>query len=171
MVEMGETVFRGSIEDCLEQLGRLFRKQAKSPEDFEQLKKPILDFCQISPRSITRWLYTDTVPEGERRVRLTCYLALIGYQVIEHDRLPMKCKFFAELIGFGILTASTGAEVLGYKSSDQLLRVLLGRENASKEKEELMWTTWLEHRDAFIHRKSEMRARFVPQSPKGGRDG
>ena len=103
-------IFRGHLEECVRHLGtRLVSGMPYSPRGIAKKLKPIADFCGVTNRSVSRWLVARRFPVGEVLIKFSCYLDMIGYRVIELERMPKSRRNFAELIGFGVLSSRQAA--------------------------------------------------------------
>lgn len=160
-----QELFRGHLEECLEHLGVRLPTGSKGAE---QARKPMADFCGVGTKAVSRWLYGQNtfpigLPKGVERLKLMCYLDMLGYRVIDFEHMSKGQKgrrYFAELIGFGVLTTKEATDLLGYASVSTLLNILLGRENASEERDQRMWEAWKERKDALEQKQNELRARY-----------
>ncbi|KKT00845.1 MAG: hypothetical protein UV76_C0007G0053 [Candidatus Nomurabacteria bacterium GW2011_GWA2_43_15] len=148
-------VFRGHLEECLRNLGTsLASSVPRGSREAAQAKKPVADFCGVTIGSITRWLRdTGSFPIGEPLIKLMCYLDMVGYRVIELERIPRIRRNFAELIGYGLLTSDQAAEFLGYASMSTFYQVLQGHHGASEDKEQKMWDVWKERKEELQQKK------------------
>ncbi len=157
MSEEKNEVFRGHFDECLQHLGAYFESMIKGgSRGAAQAKKPIADFCGVSVSTVVRWLYdNNSSPVGEARIKLMSYLDMIGYVVIELEKMPKYQRNFAELIGYGLITAEKAVELLGYGSTSTLYQVLQGHHGASGDKEQKMWDMWKARKDELVLRKEE----------------
>lgn len=155
MNEDRQEVFRGHFEECLRHLGTsLASSVPKGSRGAAQTKKPIADFCGVTIDSVTRWLHgTGSFPLGEQYIKLMCYLDMVGYRVIELERMPKVRRNFAELIGYGILSSGQASKFLGYSSTSTFYQVLQGHHGASEDKEQKMWDAWKERKEALQEKK------------------
>lgn len=151
-------VFRGHWEECLKYLDtRISFNAPKGLRGAEQARKPLADFCGVKTPTVTRWFSGVGLPRGTELIKLLCYLDLMGYKVIELERMQPGRRGFAELVGFGILSIEQAAELLGYANTMTLYQVLHGRENPNEDKDQKMWNTWKERSQELELRKEEAR--------------
>lgn len=156
-----QKVFRGHLKECMQHFTRNFiERYPRGSKGAAEAKSPIADFCGVSVGSVTRWLYRDErLPLGEALIKLMFFLDMIGYEVIEIERLPDERRNFAALIGFGLLSSEEATSLLGYAQTSILLNVLHGNQRASKDRDRLMWDTWktkraeLEEKRAVLQRQ------------------
>ena len=148
--------FRGHLEECVRHLGdQLSAKAPKGTRGCLQAKKPIADFCGVSLDSAALWLQGGNLPIGDRLIKLTCYLDMIGYRVIELERMPKGRRNLVELIGFGILTTEKAVDLLGYSSASSLYQVLQGNQGISESKEEKAWDIWRGRKEDLQQKKEK----------------
>jgi len=114
------------------------------------------DFCGVAAKSAARW-FNGTIPIGEARIKLTCWLEMMGYVIVELERMRKSRRNFAELIGFGILSGQQASEILGYHKASALYQVLQGQCEASKDKDRKMWDYWMKRKEELNQKKSEAR--------------
>lgn len=162
MNEERQEVFRGHFEECLDHFSdRVNSKIPRASKRARQTRKPIEVFCGVGPEAVADWLSNrKRYPVGESLIKLTCYLDMHGYRIIEFERLgknSQAMRGFAELIGFGILPAKTAAELIGYQKHSSLYEVFRLKDGygLSKQKEELMWQIWKERKDELERKKKE----------------
>ncbi len=131
-------VYRGHFDECLKHLGRTIRAQKpKGSKGAERVLQPIAGFCHAVPSSIKNWLFEpDQVPSGSPMIRMMFYLDLLGYKVIELEKMQSGTKRLAELIGYTIVTAEVATAFIGYSSISTLYKVLQGDQNPCAEKME-----------------------------------
>ncbi|OHA89758.1 MAG: hypothetical protein A3C70_00665 [Candidatus Zambryskibacteria bacterium RIFCSPHIGHO2_02_FULL_43_14] len=144
--------FRGHLEECLKHLTvRLLEAYPKGSKSAAKARQPMAEFCGVQIHAITGWLYrSDHLPRGEKYIKLLCFLEINGYKVIEFERLSQKCRNFARLIGFGLITSQQAAEMLGYSGvspTSTLFEMLRGNERASSKVEEKLWDMWKVRKD------------------------
>ena len=151
-------VFRGHWEECLKHLDtRITVKAPRGLPGAAQARKPLADFCGVKIPSVTRWFSGAILPNGTQLIKLLCYLDLMGYKVIELERMQPGRRGFAELIGFGLLSIEQAAELIGYANTATLYQVLHGRQNSDEEKDQKMWDIWKEKSRELELRKAEAR--------------
>jgi len=150
-----QEVFRGHLDECLKHFAERFdRAMPKGRRGSALAKKPIADFCDVTVDTVARWLDGSggLRPEGETSLRLMCFLDMHGYRVIELERMSKPHRKFAELIGYGLITAQQATELIGYANSNGMYR-LLKDESEPKDKEEKVWQIWKERKEALEAQK------------------
>lgn len=150
-------VFRGHFAECFAHLKKCM--EANSPRGLSGVKKsrqPIADFCGISAVTVGRWFDGKSKPIGEFYVRMMCFLDMVGYRVIELEKLGNK-REFAELIGYSLLDLQQAANLMGYKNTHEISAVVKRKQGTSGEKEERMGTICKDMRPTLALRKEELR--------------
>lgn len=152
-------IFRGHLEECLRQIGVTFREHfPKGAKGTLLAHKPVADFCGVSIHTVSRWFYeadADTLPTGEALIKIMFYLDMVGYRVIELERMQRVRRNFGELIGYGLLTSQKAADLLGYATPSALYVVMWGKVGVSEEKEQKMWDIWKERKEELARKKEQ----------------
>jgi len=163
MDELNEIVFRGHLDECLRYLGRIFNAQiAKRSKNVSKARQPMADFCGVSSETVKIWLDGNSaLPIGEPHIKLMFYLDMLGYKVIELERMKKPRRNFAALIGFGLLSIEQAIQLVGYAKTSPLFKVLRGEENTSKGKESKMWNIWKEKKDSLERAMNEARVKYA----------
>ena len=161
----GQEVFRGHLEECLQHFGNaLVARAPKGSKGSAQARQPMADFCGVGISTVARWLYSiGSLPVGEPLIKLMCYLDLVGYRVIELERMPQGKRAFAELVGYGILSGEEAAKLIGYGNASSLYQVFRGMAGTSEDKDQRMWDAWKERRDVLARKKLEAAERCGKQ--------
>jgi len=160
-------LMRGHFEECFKHLrGRFLERFPKGAKGSCQAREPIVAFCKVNPQTSTSWFYRGLLPLGENYIRLVCYLDMLGYTVIELERMSAGRRGIFELIGFGVLTVDEAASSIGYDLPD-LYRALWGRFNASDEKEQKMWDIWIARKAELQEIQASSRQKFKLNFPLG----
>lgn len=161
-------VFRGHFDECFKHLGTSLAARArKGSREAALQKKPVADFCGVTVNSVTRWLHsTGPLPIGEHYIRLMCYLDMVGYRVIELERMPKGRRNFAELVGFGLLSSEQAIELLGYSYPSTLYQVLQGHHGASENKDQKMWDAWKERKEELERKKKQLQEQYSLDVPR-----
>ena len=159
-------VFRGHLEECLEHFSKAIAVRVlRGTHEAVLAKQPLADFCGVKVDSVTRWFSNPgSLPIGDQYIKLVFFLDLSGYRVIELERMQKARRNFAEVLGLGFLSGKQLAERLGYANVSTLYDILHERHGASKEKEQIMWDIWKEHKDALEQRKEELGTQYGPKA-------
>ncbi|MEK7390716.1 MAG: hypothetical protein AAB635_01090 [Patescibacteria group bacterium] len=154
-------VFRGHLDECLRFLGNtLVASIPKGSKGAAQAKRPLADFCGVSIDCVQQWLRNASLPIGEQRVKLMCYLDMMGFRVIELERMPKIRRNFLELIGFGLISGRQAAELLGYTTVSRTYEVLRGACNASTGKRAIMLRECSSRKEELEKRKNDAETRY-----------
>ena len=148
-------IFRGHLEECLRHIWDTLKKAGykRGTHGLAEARMPIAKFCDVSDPTVKDWLEGKMEPVGETLIKLSCFLDLQGYRLIEFERLPKVKHNFAELIGYNILSIPQAVELLGYVKSSSLYPVLWAIEGISEEKERKMWDYWKSKREELAKAK------------------
>jgi hypothetical protein len=153
-----QEVFRGHFDECMVHFREGFAARVpRGSKKSSRAKNPIADFCGVGIPTVTSWLNERCLPTGDTLIRLMFYLELVGYKIIELERMPKTRRYFAELIGFGVLSGQEATELVGYHQTSELYIVLKGLQDASKRKDEIMWDAWKERREELEQKKEQAR--------------
>lgn len=155
-------IMRGHFEECLAHYrNRLNMQIPKGGKGVSKLKMPLAEFCGVEVSAVTTWFYLKPIlPRAPMLFKLWCFLDLIGYRVIELERLPVGRRNFLELIGYNVLTETEAVELLDYASTSTLYRLFQGGAGAVEEREQRMWQIWKERRQALEEKKAEMLKKY-----------
>ena len=156
-------IFRDHFEECIAHLARrLNEKMPQRTRGLFEARKPIAEFCGVNDSAVVRWLSETSPghPIGNLELKLKCLLDINGYRIIEFERLPTALRNFAELIGFGIVTAESASKIVGYTQVSSLYDMLHLKCGISKEKEAIMFRVWKEKRDELERKKRESAQRY-----------
>jgi hypothetical protein len=164
-------VYRGHLKECLIHLDMaLASKIPRGIKGTAKQRMPMAKFCEVNIQTISRWFNPDyPAPVGEVIVKLYCYLDMIGYRVMEFEKLskdfPGRGKM-VELIGYGVMTFQEAATTLGYSLPKNLSQILQCRAGTTKEKDQMMWDLWKSHREALERHKSRAQKLFTIDIPE-----
>lgn len=148
-------VLRGHLEECVQHLGTNIAAITEERREAEKLKRPGADFCGITVDTMTVWFAGGPLPVGETLIKLMCYLDLMGYRVIEFERMLKGRRNFAELVGYGLMSGKQASELLGYTSVSTFYQVMQGNQNANKDRDNRMWDAWKERKEELQNRKEK----------------
>lgn len=143
-------VYRGHFEECMADLSRrLDRRHPKGSHHANEDRKKIAEFCGVGTQTVLRWLNGDNIPQSSVLIKLMCYLDMLGYRVIEVERMKESRRRFFVLIGFGVITLEQASQGLGYFKSSNLTAVLQGKFDCDETKKERMYNTWFANKEAL----------------------
>jgi hypothetical protein len=153
----------GHLKECLLHFGKNLRGVEGTKESVAR-KKPMADFCGVQVSSMNRWFRDeDLLPNGEVRIKLMCFLQMLGYKVIELDAMAKVPRNFAELIGFGVLKPFQASELLGYTSVEKachLYSILLRGLGMSEQRKQQMFEVWMAHKEELERKKAEAEEKY-----------
>lgn len=152
-------IFRGHFDECREH----FRQNFLLPFDRKERAKrqeQIANFCLVTPQTVRRWFELGLVPIGTPLLKFQCLLSAIGFHIIEWERTSATLKSFAELIGFGLMTAKEATSLLGFVAPTSLYFVISEKEGVSEAKRQLMWEAWKSRRSELDQAKRECRKKY-----------
>lgn len=155
----GETreILRDHFPECLSHLARCFREKVPSGSKGKKRQlKPIADFCGVTPKAVVAWFDFGILPKGLPKLKITCILSLLGYKVIEFEKLPKILRYFVEMIGFGVIDINDALEISGFKAHKNLLAVLHGTERLTDEKHNLLFGVMKTYLGVLDQRKEEL---------------
>jgi hypothetical protein len=161
-------VFRGHVEECLKHFSEsLISRVTVDFRGTAQIKKQMADFCGVSIDTVRRrWIHdARLLPVGEEHIKLMCFLDLMGYRIIELERIPAGRRHFTELVGYGIISAEQAVNLLGYSRKGALYRVLQHQNRTSEQKEQIMWNIWKEKKEELEKKKEQLGKIFHSSEP------
>lgn len=161
MNQNSQETLRAHVDECFKHFVATITALApKGSRESASFKKPLADFCGVNVSSVTRWFGNTTVlPKGKEYVKLLCFLELVGYRVIELERMPKGRRGFLELVGYSLMSSDDAAQLLGYTSSSSMFQVFAGKYGASADKDHKMWEAWKERRAALEQERVKAKAR------------
>lgn len=107
----------------------------KHPYEFEgNIRNAIVEFADVSPKTVKRWLQGTQYPIGEPLVRLIYFLQFSGFRMRELEDLSGDILQLGRLIAFQVLDAKSINKYLGYSERNDIIRVIFGKAGISHEK-------------------------------------
>lgn len=158
-------LFRGRLAECVEHFAQCFNAHfPKGIKGTEAARKPMADFCQVDVGTTKNWLDGSSTYHGISKVRLMCYLEMLGYHVLEMDQFQTR-REFVELLGYGVVTPEQAAAALGYSDAAKVVRILRPGEGIGDEKELRMFALCREKREELAQKKEFSRQNFRLEFP------
>ncbi len=154
-------IFRGYLEECWEHLVR--EMQSKTPKNSKRAgraKQPIAEFCGVLNSTVQNWMVGRGIPQGIVRVKLTCYMEMLGYRVIEFSKLSQSKKGFFELLGYNLMQPEVAAEKLYNLKVSTIYAVLWGTQSVNEERTQKMYDLWKENREILEQKKVEEASKY-----------
>lgn len=163
MDEETEIIFRGHLDECLRHMAERYKRQIRKGSPIaDKAKRPIAEFCGVTTQTVQGWFFDGSqMPIGETWIKLICYLDLLGYKVIEFERMKTALHNFMLLIGFGILSLQQAAESLSYTKAHALSQAFHDKSGVSKEKELKMWELWKTNKDQLSQKMKETKQNYA----------
>ena len=160
--EAKKEIYRGHFDECMVHLSRSidshypkFTKETATP------RIPIADFCAITEKSVARWINGENEgPVGLVRIKMMCFLEMVGYKIIGISRMKQGPRGLLELIGYSLMPIEEALKVVGYKKAQAIYKILSGTEKATDDKEQAMWSLWLNRREELEKKKAELFALY-----------
>jgi len=151
-------IMRGHLKECLADLDKRLCAQApKGGKGAPVVRQPVADFCGVGLQTIRRWLNPrGETPTGEILCKLYCFLDMVGYRVIELERMPKVRRQILELIGFGLVAGNDVSSKLGYTQSSSLYQVLQNKAGTTEQRDQAMWELWKGMRKELEERKASV---------------
>ena len=159
-VERAPEVYRDHFAECWKHFAARFLAAYPSQNKQFEARKPIAEFCGLSPSGVKDWLVADRLPVGSTQLKLKCFLDLKGYRIIEFERLPKLIRGLSELIGYGVLKVEEVNQVIGYTQSFALYMVLRGDSNFGTDNEAKGWELWKSKREALEQKKRDAGTKY-----------
>ncbi len=167
--ERPKEVFRGHFDECVDHLKMALLSQLpNSLRGAGEQRKPIAEFCNISDDTLLSWLNGGPKRIGWSVVRLMCYLDMVGYKVIDIERMQPALRGYFELIGYGILDPQTASGLVEYKQTSSLYCIFTEKEGysgISDQKRQKMWEEWKARKDELEKKKEELRKKYFIEVP------
>lgn len=150
-------IMRGHYDECLEHLANWFNQVApRGLKGSRQAKKPVADFCRVSLATVSRWL-NNSPPTGGDLFKIICYMDMLGYKIIELERMQLGRRNFVELLGYSVISPDQALEILRYSSTSTLYKALNGQLGISEERHEIIRDTWKQYREELEIQKQALR--------------
>lgn len=153
-----EEVYRGHFDECLRHLSRDMKlHHPRGARGSQEAKKPIGDFCGVSEMTTARWIYGHNQgPSGLTRIKMMCFLEMVGYRVIEITKMGQGKKGLLELIGYGLLSIDEAVTLLDYQKPQAIYRILLQEENsATSDRSQAMLNLWIQRKAELEEKKAK----------------
>lgn len=161
-----EAVFRGHIEECVQDYNnRLSEGFSEGSKGSAEARQPLADFCGVSQTSsVYRWLKLGKLPRGAQLIKLMCFLDIIGYKVIDLERMSKTRRMLSELIGFSLATPEELIEEIGYASTSNFFQTLYGHCGVGNDRAEKMWSICKERKVDIEQAKARIKSRIFTQT-------
>lgn len=159
-------VFRGHLDECVEHLSRcLHSRFPKGTNGARRALEPIAKFCGADTQTVACWLRESGAKTiGEKRIRLICFLDMVGYRVLEVESLGYPRKDMLKVIAFNVLTVRETAMACGYAGEQSLYRLFFSNSGVNLQSHQkmcqLLATRKCELAQKVAEAKTEFRLEF-----------
>ncbi|MBD3359625.1 MAG: hypothetical protein GF365_02880 [Candidatus Buchananbacteria bacterium] len=137
-----QEIMRGHLDECLANLNHKFANKEQA-QTKQILLKSMADFCGVSTDSTRRWLHSiNSLPISDKKIKLMCFLDLLGYKIIELENMTESLRGLTEIIAFNLINLSESTKLIGYSNTSRLIEIIYGKENPSPEKKRKVWDVW-----------------------------
>jgi hypothetical protein len=140
--DYSQEIMRGHLDECLANLNHKFtdKNQAQTKQI---LLKSMADFCGVSNDSTRRWLHSaNSLPISDKKIKLMCFLDLLGYKIIELENMTESVRGLTEIIAFNLINLSEATKLIGYSNTSALIEIIHAKENPGPEKKRKIWDVW-----------------------------
>ena len=80
----------------------------------------------VAPQTLGEWLANVSPPVGERLIRLWHFLAAVGYDSPELNRVEPFNRYLGQLLAMSVITMNDVQELLNVKNAQTALQILRG---------------------------------------------
>lgn len=137
-----QEIMRGHLDECLDNLNHKFANK-NLVQTKQILLKSMADFCAASTHSARNWLHGNkNLPISDKRIKLMCFLDLLGYKIIELENMTESLRGLAEIIAFNLINLSEASEIIGYSDPSRLIEIMNNKVSPSAEKKRKIWDMW-----------------------------
>jgi hypothetical protein len=85
----------------------------------------LADYCGVEANTVLSWFGGKQLPKGETLIKLRCFMELAGYKVDELHVLSPVALRFAQMIGYGMISAEDVRVLLDYGDMSGVYNTLL----------------------------------------------
>lgn len=129
------------------------------------------EFTGVKPFTVLAWMQGDPLPKGEVRIKLLCFLTLVGYKVEDYRHLPDVTQRLAQIIAFEVASVEVLMAELSYPSTHGLYSLILrgsGMLNDRGYRLEKLVTKYDElRRQAVTQWEQRVSAELMTKEPSG----
>lgn len=149
-------VFREHFDECFRHfVKRFYTKMPRGSKGISKALNPMMVFCGVHENTANRWLQERGEIIGAARIKMSCFLELHGYKIIEVERLSPVLRGIWDIIGYDICPQETVFQALGYVQISELTRIFAGKAQMSEERQQKVWDFWKQHRDSLARKKED----------------
>ncbi|MCX6745305.1 MAG: hypothetical protein NTX82_07345 [Candidatus Parcubacteria bacterium] len=133
-------IMRGHVEECLAHIAQKLLLLGKRSPQKKEVIATMANFCGVTHDPASRWLHgSGSMPIGDQKIKLMCWLDLIGFRIIELENMTESFRGITELIAFGLITGADAAKIIGYAEPSTVYKVIYEQMNTTTEKKEIIW--------------------------------
>lgn len=122
-------------------------KLPRNTKESSLSREPMASFCGVTTRTVERWQYGRSIPQGEPLVLLRVFLWVQGFPVHELVTLSETARKLTALLVFGGFTTDNLKINLNYYNVHDVFRVLHGSGNCSPERILEVNALWAQYRE------------------------
>ncbi len=149
-------IMRGHIEECVANLNTKLANLNKKNDKKQKFLVSLANFCNVNKDTVRAWIHgTGSIPIADKKIKLMCYLDLLGYRIIELENMSVSLRGFTELIAFKIITIDEAIALTGYIKVSSIYSIINGQENSSPEKKEKIWNIWKDKKNELEKAKEK----------------
>ncbi len=158
-----QEIMRGHLDECLANLNHKFAKKNQA-QTKQILLKSMANFCGVSTDSTRRWLHNiNSLPISDKKIKLMCFLDLLGYKIIELENMTESLRGLTEIIAFNLVGLSEATKIIGYSNTSRLIEIIKGLENPGPQKQRKIWDLWTAQKEELKQTK-QMAFNSLPES-------
>ncbi len=160
--DYSQEIIRGHLDECLANLNYKFNSKAHASTK-QILLNCMANFCEVNIDTVRHWLHNmGSLPISETRIKLMCFLDLIGYRVIELENMSESLRGLTEIVAFKLMTISEATKFIGYTKPSSLIRIMYEHRPAPEKKLKI-WDTWTAQKEELQQAKQTAYA-SLPES-------
>lgn len=100
--------------------------------------QPLADLAEVQYRTVCRWTEPPFALRGRQLLAVRYFLEAKGYQVEELRKLSPEVYQLGKIIAYGLMEIERARATLGYKSVDDVYRLLRGGSAPGRDKVQLI---------------------------------
>lgn len=151
-------IMRGHIDECLSYLFQKLSPLGRRSVQKKMFIASMANFCGITFDPASRWLHgggSGSMPIGDQKIKLMCWLDLIGFRIIELENMTESFRGLAELIAFGLTTGAEAAKSIGFAKASTVYKIIYEQMNTTNEKKEIIWQLVKEKKAELLQAKEK----------------
>lgn len=93
-----------------------------------------------------------------------CFLDIVGYKVIDLEKMSKARRMISELIGFGLATPEELMKEIGYATTSNFFQALYGKCGIGNDRAEKMWSICKERKADIEQAKERIKSKIFTQT-------